>query len=218
MKRLIPLFCALLLYIPAMVAAQEQFEIYGFSYFAPPEVVGTVSTVVAFLEPPVGFTYPITVDFDNNEYTFYFQSTIQTITAGAYTTTYNYADATFTMYEDPAKNGDYGTNPPNGTSPSTFQDGTAILTGTLSNITRIDYNAGFPEPTIVANCTFTGGTRFGELVQGNNWTFHGGLSSNFLLGIPTGYQRNWATKIIFSGPLPAESSTWGNIKALYVSN
>jgi hypothetical protein len=134
------------------------------------------------------------------------------------TTEIHYADAAFYIYEDAAKNGDYGTNPPNATSPSTFQDGTLVLTGTLSGVTRLDYNMGFPEPSIVATCTFTGGSKYGELVQGDNWTFHGGLSANPLFGIPTGYLHNWSTKVIFSGPLPTKSSTWGGIKALYASN
>lgn len=205
--------------LPVALAAQdpEQFEIYGYSYFTPPEEVGTVTTVVAFLEPPVGFTYPITVDFATNEYTFYFQSTIESITPDAFTTTYNYADAPFYMYEDPSKNGDYGTYPPNGTSPSTFQNGTVILTGTLSNIVRIDYSGGFPAPVILADCTFTGGTKFSELVQGENWSFHGDLPDDPLLGIPPGYKRNWQTKIV-TGPVPAENTTWGSIKALYKSN
>jgi hypothetical protein len=215
MKRLLVALAFVCLLSPGMSAAVEQMVINGFTYFTPPEGVGTQATLVAQLDPPYGFDYPMTVDFSTNEYTFYFQSTIQSISVGPVTTTISYADASFAIYEDPSKNGDYGVNPPNGTSPSTFQDGTPILTGTLSNVTRIDYNLGFPEPTIVADCTFTGGTKLSELIQGNNWTLHGGISSNPLAGIPTGYQQSWSLKIVFSGPLPVEEYTWGGIKALY---
>jgi hypothetical protein len=217
MRLLFPLLCVCLLLLPSISPAQEQFVINGYSYFTPPEGVGTVTTVVAFLDPPNGFTYPVTLDFVNNEYTFYFQSAIATVTPGPVTTEYNYAAAQFYIYEDATKNGNFGINPPNATSPSTFQDGTVVLTGTISNLRRTDYNMPFPEPFFLAECTFTGGTKFGELVQGNNWNWHGGLSSNPVF-VLQGYRHRWASKIVFAGPLPAEQTTWGNIKALYVSN
>jgi hypothetical protein len=220
MRKMFFALLAVLLILPGSTLADdpEQFDINGNSYFTPPEGVGTVTTVVALLDPPAGFVYPITVDFVTNEYTFYFQSTITSITPGAMTTTITYADADFYIYEDPAKNGSYGTFPPNGTSPSTFQNGTVVLYGTMSNINRLNYTMGFPDPTIIAECTFLGGTKFNELIQGENWTFHGGLSTNPLLGIPMGYNHRWSTRIIFSGPIPVDESTWGHIKALYGQN
>jgi hypothetical protein len=218
MRIVFPLLCVVLLAVPCISPAQEQFSIYGFSYYTPPLGIGTVTTLVAALEPPNGFTYPLTLDFGANEYTFYCQGAVQSVVGGAITIEYHFSDVTFAIYEDPSKNKDYGVNPPNATSPSTFQDGTAILTGTLSNLIRVDYTMGFPEPSLMGDCTFTGGTRLGDLVQGNNWNFHGGLSTNPVFGIPTGYRDRWATKIVFTGPLPVESSTWGSIKALYESD
>lgn len=223
MKRLLFVLCAVLLisqpFGDARAQEPEQITMYGFSHIdTPSEMVGTVTTVAGFLEPPVGFFYPFSVDFVANEYTFYFQSTITSIVPGPMTTEIHYADAGFFIYEDLSKNGAYGTNPPNGTSPSTFQDGALVLSGTFSNIVRLNYFMDFPEPTIVAECTFTGGSKLGELAQGDNWTFHGGLSANVMTGIPAGYLHNWATNIVFSGPLPIEDSSWGKIKALYASN
>jgi len=218
MRRMLTVSTLMLMLLAGTVGAQSdpvQFEIYSYSYFTPPEQVGTVVTVVGKLEPPVGFTYPLPLDFVTNEYTFYFQSTIIDVQVEPVTTTYTYDDADFLIYEDPSQNADYGTNPPNGTCPSTFTDGTLILQGTLSSLTRIDYNFGFPGPSVVADCTFNGGSRLGELPSASDWTFHGGLSSDPGLGIPTGFQRNWATKIVYSGQVPTGASTWGGIKALY---
>lgn len=217
MKIVFPMLCVCVLLLPSISSAQEQFVINGYSYFTPPEGVGTVTTLVAFLDPPNGFTYPVTLDFATYEYTFYFQSAIASVVPGGFTTEYTYADAPFYIYEDASKNGDFGINPPNATSPSSFQDGTVILSGTISNLYRTDYNMGFPDPSFLASCTFTGGTKFGELVQGNNWNFHGGLSSNPVF-VLEGYKHRWASKIVFAGPLPVENSTWGNIKALYANN
>lgn len=195
-------------------SAQTQFSLYGFSYFTPPEGVGTVTTVVGLLEPPVGFSYPIALDFGNNEYTFYFQATIASVTPGPVTTTIGYSDAAFFIYQDPSKNATYGVLPPNATAPASFRDGTVVLSGTLSDLTRINYNMGFPEPTVVGACDFTGGTRLGELSQ-TAWTYHGGLSSNPLLGIPTGYRHRWATKMVPSTAVPVQESTWGAVKDRY---
>jgi hypothetical protein len=198
--------------LPVSVSAQLQFVPVGYSYFTSPEGVGTVTTVVGFLDPPAGFTYPFSVDFTNNEYTFYFQTTITSIVPLVVTTEYHYANTTFYIYEDPSKNGTYGTNPPNGTAPSTFQDGTLILSGDFKDIVRLDYNFGFPEPTAIGSIDFTGGTKLGELIQ-INWNFHAGISST-VSGIPSGYKRNWSCKLV-PGTVPVEETTWGNIKNLY---
>lgn len=216
MRKLLAAFCIMLLVVPAVLSAQdqEQIELYGYSYFTPPEDVGTVTTVVGTLEPPVGFTYPFTVDFSAYEYTFYFETAITAIVPGPFSTDIFYADTDVYIYEDPAQNADYGSDPPNGTSPSSFRDGTLALRGTFSGIMRSDDPMGFYEPVVTASCTFTDGTKLPELVQGPNWSVHGGL----ILSDPTtppGYQHAWVLKIFFTGPLPVQDSTWGSIKAQY---
>lgn len=130
------------------------------------------------LEPPIGFTYLFTVDFNTYEYTFYFETMIVAIIPGPFSTDIFSADTEIYIYEDPVKNADDGIDPPNGTSPLTFQDGTLALQGTLSGIVRSDDPMGFFDPTLIANCLFTGGTKLPELVQGPNWATHGGLILN----------------------------------------
>ncbi len=213
MRRLLVALCMGIVIVPLSIAAQDQQQIakYGYSYFMPPEDVGTVTTVVGMLEPPVGFTYPFTVDFGTYEYTFYFETMIVAIIPGPFSTDIIYADTEVYIYEDAAKNADYGANPPNGTSPSTFRDGTLALQGTLSGIVRSDDPMGFFDPTIIANCLFSGGTKLPELVQGPNWATHGGLILNDPT-TPPGYQHAWVIKTFFTGPLAVENSTWGGIK------
>ncbi len=216
MKKMLIVICSGLLLLSVGASAQEQIEIYGATYFTPPEAVGTLVTVVAHLEPPVGFSYPFPVDFSTYEYTFYFQSTITSIITGMFSIDITYADGEFFIYEDAAKNGDYGTYPPNATSPSTFMDGTLILKGTLFNIYRSDDPFGFLEPSIISECLFTGGTKLGELVKPDEWTMHGGLSTDPEI-YPEGYQQGWITKIFFTGTVDGDSSTWGAIKSLYAA-
>lgn len=216
MRKLLVALSAVFLFLSAGVSAQgqEQIALYGYSYFVPPEGVGTVTTVVGMLEPPVGFTYPFTVDFSTYEYTFYFETTITAVMPGPFSTDIFYANAELFIYEDAARNADYGTNAPNGTSPSSFRDGTVALHGTFSNIVRSDDPFGFFDPVATAYCNFTGGTKLSELVQGPNWSVHGGLIL-FDPSTPPGYQHAWVLKIFFTGPLPVEDATWGTIKALY---
>lgn len=213
MKKLLLGIIITVLFLPLAISAAEQIEIYGFTYFTPPEQIGTVVTVVGFLEPPVGFTYPFAVDFSSNEYTFYYQATITQITTTPFFIDYEFSDEEFFIYEDPSRNGDYGSNPPNGTSPVSFRDGTLILQGTLSNFLRTDDPFGFLPPATVADCEFTGGAKLGELIQGMNWTMHGGLTIN-PGNLPAGYQQGWTGKIFFTGPVPTEESTWGMVKSL----
>ena len=216
MRTMLVVLCMGFVFLPLAIGAQEQEQIskYGYSYFTPPENVGTVTTVVGKLEPPVGFTYPFTVNFNANEYTFYFQTVITAIVPGPFSVDYYYSDAEIVIYEDPAKNANYGINPPNATSPSTFRNGTIALRGMLHNIVQSDDPFGFFDPTLFGDCTFTGGTKFPELTQGPGWTMHGGLILNDPT-TPSGYKHAWVMKTFFMGPVSTGQSTWSGIKALY---
>ncbi len=214
MKSLCALLCLGALLVPAVVDAGEQLSMYGYIYFTPPEDVGTVTTLVGRLEPPIGFTYPFTVDFNAFEYTFYLQTTIEAIVPGPFGTDYTYADAELFIYEDPAKDSDYGTAPPNATAPTTFRNGTLALHATLTGIVRSDDAFGMFDPTLMSDCTFDTGSKVGALKQKSAWTLSGGLVPGDP-SIPSGYGPAWVTQIVFTGPVSVESSTWGGIKALF---
>jgi hypothetical protein len=216
MNKLLIGICIGLAFLPSGVAAQgqEQISMYGYSYFTPPEMIGTVTTVVGRLEPPVGFTYPFSVNFNAYEYTFYVQTTIVGIDTTPFSVDYYYSDAEIFIYEDATKNSNYGVNPPNATSPSTFRNGTLALHGTFSNVVRSDDPFGWFDPTLISECAFTDGTKFHELVQGPNWVMHGGLLLNDFT-LPVGYRHSWVMKIFFEGPVSVTPSTWGYIKALF---
>ncbi|MBN2071181.1 MAG: hypothetical protein JW814_06955 [Candidatus Krumholzibacteriota bacterium] len=211
MGKMLMFLCVGLLLVPNVTLAQEQIEAYGADYFTAPEQVGTVVTFVSMLEPPVGFDYPFTVDFANNEYTMYCQTSITNIASSMFAIDISYADAEFIIYEDPSGDGDYGTNPPNAVSPSSFQNGTVILVGTISNFLRTDDPFGFLPPVLVADCVFTGGTKLAELPAPDSWTMHGGLSSS---PPPVGYRHTSTMKIFFTGVVGSDNTSWGEIKDL----
>src|ERR1051326_1654720 len=136
-----------------LVAAVAQADVfitdyYGFSWETTPsgqyvplqsgntyDIDGVVDAILA----------PLTSDFQHNQYTFAIQGGVQNGPAavvgsgvdfrGAYTEyQVGYFDgANFSVYEDPLAGGtsaNWGVNPPNATSPSTFVDGSPYLTAT----------------------------------------------------------------------------------------
>lgn len=142
-------------------------------------------------------------------------------TATRWLTTYN--GGQFFVYEgspkdtpDPAS---MPASPPNATVPSTFTNGTLILSGTLSNFrTQIVLLSGNYSSSMGANFVVTGGTLAGAFVGSGNglvtgtWCPNG--SGGGLCPLPAGYSDVSNGK--FDVPVtPANGSTWGAIKALY---
>lgn len=154
------------------------------------------------------------------EYTFYVSGLISTGTASFppfYVTAYN--GGTIQIYEDnthtpPAS---FDPNPPNLNVPSTFIDGTLILSGNISNFntqtnTLTPHNTGNAE----GNITWTGGSLIG-FVGGDNpcpAIFTGGLTWFPDVNI-AGYLFRHDGKIDHECPTPTQPGTWGRIKTLY---
>jgi len=159
------------------------------------------------------------------EYTIYLYglSSLGTTTIGApglqfYTT--NYSGGTIEIYEDLTPDHVYGSNPPNGTVPSSFNDGTLLLKGNFTlfvvhtnNFTQfqvgnaegdINWNGGS-----LIDLTITGGEPCPGLFTGGlTWRPTGGVL------IP-GYLFRHDGKIDLNCPVPAETSSWGKVKAQY---
>jgi hypothetical protein len=131
----------------------------------------------------------------------------------------DYAGGTFTIYAGSPRNaplaGSMPINPPNAAVPALFQDGTAILSGTLSNFhTEITQTTGgLPNGSFTANYSFTGGTLY-SLVAGTGTGFVQGLWCVNGCQIAQGYSAHPDGKFD-TPPTPAVRSSWGSIKTLY---
>ncbi len=161
----------------------------------------------------------LTADFVNNEYTYRFYNLTATSTESAAPFLFVfYSAGDFDIYEDPISTGtahDYGSNPPNATAPSTFVDGTNILGGTVTNfVLTIDLSSG--TGSFNGDIAFTRGTQSGSIppAQLNGWTF-AGLTSGGGTGTPDGYQHQVDGEIRVPDVVPAEPTTWGQVKSKY---
>jgi len=156
------------------------------------------------------------------EYTFIFDGLVsdgtQDLGGGMLYTTYS--GGTFAIYQDPANNADFGTNPPSAVSPATFVDGDLILEGTLAGF----YIWGMTGPggyaaTYEADFEFTGpvGGEFYNRVQGCYGTTGGSTSDDPGIGIPVGYSYvvDGHLTVDDCRPIGTEESNWGGIKQLF---
>jgi hypothetical protein len=122
-----------------------------------------------------------------------------------------YTGGLFTIYVDwLPSNGNYGINPPNATSPSTFSDGiSTYLDGFFSDFT-LTYNDITQSGSFTGTLNFTGGDVYPLLSATNGWTFGANLA-----GVsPTGYDLQ-LNGDVFLTVVGVEEATWGGIKALY---
>src|SRR5687768_14097808 len=157
------------------------------------------------------------------EYTIYLYGltslgTVPSGSPGLQLFTTNYAGGTIEIYEDLTPDHDYGTNPPNGTVPSTFNDGTLILSGVFTRfVVHTNDFTQFQTGNAEGDINWTGGTLYERTFAGGEpcpGLFTGGLTWRTSVLIP-GYLFRHDGKIDLNCPVPAAPSSWGKIKAQY---
>lgn len=176
-------------------------------------IVGTVSA----FGPPLTF---LNANDPTKDYTFYIYGLTSLGTTAtpvpplgtAYLATYD--PGVFELYEGTPRDADFGVNPPNGTVPSTFTDGTLLLSGTMNNFyTQTSDFSGFQTGNSEGSITWTGGTLL-NYVAGCPSLFTGGLS--WAEGVkPEGYLFRHDGKVDHNCPTPSRTGTWGRLKTLY---
>lgn len=129
----------------------------------------------------------------------------------------SYSGGTIALYDDPARNHDYGINPPNPTAPPTFVDGTLFLGGTLDQFSLfLDTTTG--SGAYEAWCHFTAGTGLATLnqIDADGYTFGGVLTSAAAGGnVPQGYDLQVDGLIEVFVRVGVEPKTWGSVKEMY---
>lgn len=213
---------ALVAIAPGMATAQTLlFDYVGFDY-EDPDLDGTTFGELGSGYVGVGFVpnvfAPLVADETNNEYTYVITGlTSVNVSLVAGYLVVDYSPGTISIYEDSNVAGTpglYGVNPPNATSPSSFQDGTLILQGSLTNFQFV-FNTTNNSGSYESDFTATGGSQLGNIPvdQRMGWTFSGatGNASN----TPVGYFHQLDGQTFLSKPTPTLVSTWGALKAVY---
>jgi hypothetical protein len=180
-------------------------------------VAGNVLTIVGRI------TLPFNAPLDglnpvggNPEYTFVFTGMTSqgTVDLGPIRRT-NYSGGSWAVYSDASPESNFGTNPPNATAPSTFNDGVVVLSGVFNNFYTVsnELNNG---GNYNADILVTGGASYGRMVENS-------ALCGYLIGVwnrtpgsfPTGYIRSADGKMDFFGcPVSVAPSTWSRIKGL----
>ncbi len=227
-KALLLIFAVLAFAVPARAADTLLFAFTGYdyqnpnsdavNYLAPGEGYHVVGFVTSF-----GPDLEYYVDPVNFEYTVYTQNLV--VVASTYYGTLLVVDfgngGRGRYYSDPISggtHGQYGTLPPNATSPSTFIDGSVRLGGVINSF-NLTYDF---DPSINAG-QFSGTMNLDEgpdLVyvqpppRRNGWTF-GGLAGRPNGTIPPGYDNAVQGECRLPASTPTAHTTWGAMKALY---
>jgi hypothetical protein len=124
----------------------------------------------------------------------------------------SYTGGQFTIYRDDLPdNSDYGINPPNATSPSTFTDGDAIyLDGVFTDFT-LTFNESTASGSFTGTLNFTGGIVYPHLTDPDGWSFGSDIAGLS----PQGYDLELNGDVYANGPIAIEPQSWGGMKALY---
>jgi hypothetical protein len=178
--------------------------------------------IIDFFDVPFGDLDPVPGVV---EYTFYVYGLISNGTTSfgspgsqLFVTTYHdgfieiYCDST----PEPAV---FDPNPPNGTVPSNFVDGTLILSGSFNSFfTQTNDFTANQSGNLEGEITWTGGTLIDRTENGAGQPctglFTGGITWKPSVLIP-GYIFRNDGKLDLNCPVPTEPKTWGQIKSMY---
>lgn len=179
---------------------------------------GDVGNTYAVLATSPELGAPLTYDFSLNQYTVTISglTSVSKMSLGTFDII-GYAGGTVNVYCDLLLGGtaaNYGVNPPNATAPSSFNDGTNILSGSLSNF-QVVFDNATRTGSFEGDLTFNGGTQIGNFPtnQRSGWTFAGVTGNSPIT--PQGYLHQVDGSVYLDNPVPVQASTWSGVKALY---
>jgi hypothetical protein len=200
----------LLLMAASAAFAEEEYNFLkqGYSFFD--TVVGGSGGAIGLLEPLQTQNPPFDFDFVTYEVSYaYLDLEIVFYQEIGVLQQWSLAGGSIGIYEDPSFDLDYG-------DMNTATNGTLALGGDISEATFL-FNNFTGTGSFSGLCTFTGGSRFGELgdLALNDWSIFHGASNDEQVNVPDGYHSRFAGRIFTMGGTPVESTSWSGIRALY---
>lgn len=185
---------------PNFLAVADQYHAVGFITSFSPLIVGT--------------------DMGANEYTFHlYDAVVATSTLFGNVLEVSFQDnARVRAWEDSRTTGTaavYGVNPPNATSPGTFEDGTLALGADVDQLVLVyDYDTN--QGNFLGNATLDEGALLGQIPSGQQggWIMSG-LAGRPNATVPDGYVNQLSGELVIPSATNSRKGSWGSIKALY---
>jgi hypothetical protein len=217
MKKTIPFMAMVLVVALAMPAFGQasRIDYYGYAWEDggfPPSDPGDMlyfTGVGDYADPIFG------VNFANEELTFYMYDLVSTgeFDIGGGTLMISYSGGYLEIYRDAAMNADWGVNPPNPTSPSTFVDGTLFFQGSFNSMT-VFLNPG-GDGAYEGTLDGIGGTMIDDVCTGCVYTWGGEFTPDTGAQIPDGYDLQVDGVFEIEQTVSTEEASWGSVKALF---
>lgn len=203
-KILLTVMLACAVSAPTSASAQQWFDFNGQALL--PAAVGQDLTLYAVINNNGIIDTPLPLDFANFEYTLVVTGlTLVTDLGGGGQT---YGGGEIAIYEDASTAADY-------TSPASFSDGTALLSGDLTSLNRSLFLSGTGAAGGTVN--WTGGANLDDLAPADRlgWAFLSGISNRSTVTEP-GYDENWDGKVEPTVPVvSSQVESWSSMKAQF---
>ncbi len=209
-KLLLGLGCVLLIAMPQLASAAPQaFDFLGQAAI-PTSVGGALTMYSTVQEGSSTVVPPIPLDFDNYDYTI----VVTDLVLDTDGTVQYYSNGTIVLYEDNSTVADYS-------DLSTFTDGTAILIGTISTLTRSVSTMLIPPYTVTISVNgtvdWTGGTRLDDMAPPDqlDWSFLAAGNTDPADVMP-GFDEQWDGKVEPKEEIVGtDDASFGNMKASF---
>ncbi len=208
------LFCVVLGAIPALA------QVYTVDYFGygweqasgPLKAAGDeliITCVADAIDPAFG------VDLGTEEVTLYIHGLISNgpVDGGGYTIV-NYSGGVMDIFEDPSMNADWGINPPNAVSPTTFTEGSLFFSGAFTSFTMY-YDASGAYGSFEGNLDGVGGSIIDQGCSNCVYTWGGAFTTAAGAQIPAGYDLQIDGVFEIDSAVETETTSWGSVKALF---
>lgn len=217
MKKVTSLALSLVMAFASSALAQQQilhvsgnsWEDDGVGGTFPPSNVGDVLNVCGILND---IEAPLVWDTANYSYTMWIRS-LTSLGEAVFGTIHvaSYTGGLFTIYVDwLPSNHNYGVSPPNGTAPSTFNDGiSTYLDGYFTDFT-LTFNNATASGGFSGHLSFTGGDVYPLLTATDGWAFGANIAGTS----PSGYDLQMNGDV-FLEVVSVEPMSWSGVKSLY---
>ncbi len=188
--------------LPLAASAQQLFDFNGQAVL--PGGVGGALTMYSQVFDASPATTPIPLDFADYEFTL----VVTDLVLDADGFTQHYSGGTVTLYQDDLTAADFGNLP-------TFTDGTAILVGTITALSRTLFPTGIG--SVTGSVDWSGGTRLDDIAPQDqtDWGFFSGTNNGVNQTLP-GFDEQWDGKIEPREPIVDDAAmSFGSVKALF---